>query len=140
MLVKGVNMKSLELVEKMLQRAEAGKKARAGYVAVPTWYSWKGYRDKIEQTDNGYTYLLWDYAILDKSKNEIVFYSWDSNLTRDRLNALTYCFDLPLGFTMQGGELYCNNWRFRKIVADTRKKVIKIYIDNFAEDIEILRY
>ena len=28
-------MKSLELVERMLQRAEAGKNARAGYVAVP---------------------------------------------------------------------------------------------------------
>ena len=133
-------MKSLELVERMLKRAEAGKNARAGYVAIPTWYSWKGYRDKVEQTDNGYIYMLWDYAIMDKSGNSVILYSWDSNLTRDRLNAITCCFSLPLAFTMQGGELHCNNWRFRKIVVDTRKRVVRIYIDNFTEDIEIIKY
>lgn len=87
------------------------------------------YRDKIERFDREefhvVNYSLWDTVVFTATykNNRLItayFGSWDSNLTRDRLEFIRRYFNLPFGFIMREGELYCvygeEDWN-RKTVA-----------------------
>lgn len=73
-------------------------------------------RDKIDCFDREefrvVNYSLWDTVVFSATykNNRLVsayFGSWDSNLTRDRLEYIKRYFHLPFSFIMREGELYC---------------------------------
>lgn len=74
------------------------------------------FRDEIERitVDKKYrnlTYRLWHTPIfslhIDSKLKMIDFGSWDSCITRDRLNSLARYFNMPFSFKMIEGQLYC---------------------------------
>jgi hypothetical protein len=143
--------------------AERGKEGKRGYLKrVPRglWgynpyyddnycYDYEGkYRDRTEIEEGNIYYLLWDYLLMEKEHDIITLYSWDSATTQDRLNDISSYYHLPLYFTLHGGELYCkplgwnklDEWRYNKIVIDTKEKTISVYIDNEKGDTEKYNY
>lgn len=152
-----------ESLRELLHMAERGRAGKRGLLrSVPRGirgynpyydnnysYDYEGkYRDRTELEGIGFNYYLWDYLLMKKQPNIITLYSWDSATTQDRLNGISSYYNLPLRFTMSGGELYClfgwsmpnNEWRFNKIEIDTKARTIKIYIDNEKGDIEKYNY
>lgn len=142
-------------LRELLDRAEHGKAGKRGYTRRDYRWSFTGYRakgdyrDKTEKTEGGFNYYLWDYKLLEKKKHGVLcLYSWDSATTRERLETITEYYNLPLRFTLHGGELYCkplwwnkfDEWRYDKIVIDTIKRTISVYIDNAKGDIEKYNY
>lgn len=153
---------SVALME-LLNRAEHGKAGKRGYLKrVPRGlmgynpyyddnysYDYEGkYRDRTEIEEGGFKYYLWDYLLMEKRQNIITLYSWDSATTQDRLNDISSYYHLPIRFTFKGQELYCkplgwsklDEWRYNKIVIDTKARTISVYIDNERGDIEKYNY
>lgn len=152
-----------ESLRELLNRAEHGKAGKRGFLKrVPRGlrgynpyydnnysYDYEGkYRDRTEKTEGGFNYYLWDYKLLEKKQGVLTLYSWDSVTTRERLETITTYYDLPIWFTLHGGELYCRplgwekfgEWRYNKIEVDTIKRTISVYIDNERGDIEKYNY
>ena len=85
---------------------------------------------------------------MEKKQGVLTLFSWDSATTQERLETISNYYGLPLRFKLHGGELYCkplgcgrlDEWRYNKIIIDTIKRTISVYIDNERGDIEKYNY
>lgn len=152
-----------ESLRELLYHAEHGKAGKRGFLKSvsrglrgynPYYdgnfnYDYEGkHRDRTEMTEGGFKYYLWDYLLMEKRQGVLTLYSWDSATTLERLETITTYYDLPIWFTFKGQQLYCkplgwnklDEWRYNKIIVDTIKRTISVYIDNARGDIEKYNY